>query len=493
MDTAQLFMLLDRLAQARTLSREDQVRECAGNVASEVDRLAAHLSRPAVSSVSPGRGRAVAMAQALFAAPHVARTLSVEATQSDVRAVEPDDELADLLSLPLWELEELREDVDRRVAQFMRQTRALHWLWRVTPNPRSAPEPLFKMLFPGVETPSGLRFTRRGARLYCMFDAPSPPPPESLYLRWLSDAPRWTMVPDGWFDPRYVDDNLVTRLGRALGSSADDARGLLQNMVCAIPAASERMFLARDRWRSEGWADITGLGLASPSPSWICQTIAPDGIDTRNWIRHGDDALELHDPRRAFDRHALSRITAMMHGLYAEMCARLLSRQEVGPMGQALLFDLSPYIQRALQPLLDWAARDATHERLAASLGVEAHVVASLLGQARNIWLDAAHNSWGGAPTPDRPHSVQSILARHLALAQRSLAEAFSRSTGGPGAHQRVLLMYFGCYVASAPIGRLWRAVDGALPPPEDPIGDAFWAMWTAVDDREITMELDIL
>jgi hypothetical protein len=221
--------------------------------------------------------------------------------------------------------------------------------------------------------------------------------------------------------------------------------------------------------------------MADPSPGWLAWPIPPHAIETESWLTMTEDGLAMKAPRRVFDRHAMTRMTALAHGIYAEFCARVLGGHSIDPLRQAELFDLGPYIQRALQPLLDWAASPKTHAYLSQKMQVPHDHIAAALLKARDIWLQSAQASWGGAPTEGRPHTVQTLMATHLAVAQIGLHHVYKLTPDPRGPHHRVLLLFFAHYMQQAPLGRLWRVEGGALPPMEDVVGEWFWGAWQRV------------
>jgi hypothetical protein len=478
-----LFEVLGRRGRHLALGDGSGLAAYDEQVGRAVRVLSHQVRRPMRTSVSeaPPRPVAMAMAQAIFSAPHVARTLAIDTTLSEHHGFQPTAHLADALGVPMWELEEVRDDIDRRVASFLKQTRALNWLWFRFDNPSIHPAPLYNVLFPGATGPEPERFVRRGGRLYLVLPQRDPPPLESLYLRWLSSRGEWSVTPDDYFSARYVDEAVRRGIGRGIGAEGDETQRLLDNMVCAVPSSESRAFIVRDRWRSEGWAELTGLGMSEPSPAWLGQPMAPDAVEVRSWLSVTEGGIAVNSPRRVFDRHALLRITAMMHGLYAELCARVLSGEPVDPMQQAALFDLDPYIQRALQPLLDWAGRADTHAHVARELGAEVDHVRAALLQVREVWLKSARTSWGGSPAEGRPHTVQSILATHMAVSQEALHHLYRMPPDPRAPHHRVAVVFFAHYAQQASVGRLWKVEGGALPPTEDVLGEWFWGTWQRV------------
>ncbi|MCB9663826.1 MAG: hypothetical protein H6732_06920 [Alphaproteobacteria bacterium] len=482
---ADLFEALARHGRAVTRSDEDQRRQLATEVGGHVAHVVSVAEQgPApAKDEPPPRAVALAMARALFGSPHLSQTLSVFTTASEYRVFVPSPQLADALGLAPWELEELRNDLDVEVAAFLKQSRALHWLWSKGGNPKIAPAPLWTLLFPGSVQPQAERFAYRGGRLYALVDQPAPPPVEALYLPWLPGSERWTAVPTTHFAARYLDPSLVRSLSRAIGGPEAEIVDLLDEVVCVVPADDEQAFLLKDRWRSEGWSAVTGIGRAHPTPAWLTLRLAPDAIEPDGWLEKQGDGLALKTPTRVFDRHAMGRIATMMNGIYGEICARTLTREKIDAHRQSVLFDLDPYIQRVLQPLLDWAVDPRTHRHLAGRMGVEPEHVGAAMAQVRDGWARAAATSWGGVPTEERPFTVQSILAAHLAVSQASLHRLFHAEDDPRAPHSRILLLFVAHYLKDAPLGRLWKTVDGKLPPPEDVVGQWFWPLWLRVLD----------
>lgn len=479
-----LFAWLDTLAKSRATGETATEEAALAEVHQAVTTVAQTVLRPMETTPAPPpRAVGVAMAHALFAVPHISATMSAKTTLSETSSFVPTDPLAEALGLPRWEVDDIREEVDYRVAMLLKQVRALQWLWTRQDHPRINPAPLISTLFPGAPPGTDVHFSRSGLRLYAAVDDEPAPPTSSLYLTWRSTSRGWPRQPDLRFDARYVDASLLRAMGRALGTSAEEARSMLANLVCVIPKSQRDHYITHDRWRSEGWADLTGIGVAGTGASWITRALAPDALDEEDWLEATSEGIALRGARRVFDRHALARITAITRASFAELLARELSKQDAPGPAEAALFDLSPAIQRGLQPMLDWAASSRTHAHVARKIGATEADVAAALSQVRQSWLNAAQTSWGGIPSPQRPHTVQTILATHLALSQASLRRSARMAPDPRMPHRKVILLFMAHYAAAAPIGRLWRPVDGALPPPEDVLGEWFWGCWQRVLD----------
>ncbi|HMV67038.1 MAG TPA: hypothetical protein PKA64_09320, partial [Myxococcota bacterium] len=439
--------------------------------------------RPAARDAVPPRPVALAMAQALFAVPHLGRTLGSAPLATSFPGFRANQALSDVLGIPPWELEPLREAVDLRVSAMLRQRRSLMWLWQRSGDPAQQPRALYDTLFPTTGGPPPQRFERRGGRLYAVFADTAPLPADALYLRWIAPHRPDALWPDDTFQARYVDDTLVRALGRGLGVTPDEAPELLDNLVCVVPAADDSRFVRLDRWRSEGWADISGLARAADTPAWITLPLTADAMDDDLPIERVAEGVVTRNPRRVFDRQATTRITAVVQGLYAALCARLVAGEPLDGPALARLFDLGPHIQRALQPLLDWPALTATHAHLAHQLGVSTEEVAGTLALVRDVWLKAAHASWGGRSSPERPVTVQTVLATHMAATAWSLVKRWREQGDARVPHQPVLALFFATYAQQAALSRLWRAPDGTLPPPEDVVGQWFPVLWRRILD----------
>jgi len=479
-----LFSAVDERARLRAVGDEDGARAQESLVDKHVHALgAACAAQPARRDAVPPRAVQVAMATALFAAPHLGRTLTWAAAPGKMPGFQPCPPLADALGLSIKELDELRDAVDLRVSDVLRQGRALTWLWSRAGDPRAQPRTLFEQLFPADGTEIPERFVRRGTRLYAVVRDPKPLPPESLYLRWLPVRGTSGMWPDDTFQARYVDDLQVRALIRAVGVHADRARELLDNLVCVVPATDEARFLRRDRWRSEGWADLSGLGRASQAPGWLQLQMTPDALDDEALLERTDTGIQCRNARKVFDRQATTRILAAVNGLYTELCARLLTGEPFDPASLSRVFDLGTCIQRALEPLLAWPTQKTVIAHYAGRLGVPEPSVATALGQVRDIWVRAAQSSWGGNPTPDRPVTVQTVLAAHLAATWHGLGRAWAEPGDPRVPHQPLVLLFFAAYAQQVPLGRLWRANDGSLPAPEDIVGQWFGVLWRRVLD----------
>ncbi len=209
------------------------------------DSVAAELSRPARTDAArvPPRRIATAMVLALHSQPHFAVTLptpardgSVEPGERDRRQADPpilatNDALERALGVSEWEVDELREEIDRRAGTVLKQVRTVNWMWSYFGLPGSGPSTLGRVLFPGVQE-RGVDLVRRGGHLYLLMDLEAPAPPLALFLPWLS--PDANVSPTS-FRSRGVDLGLRNRLARGIGADDDEVTELLDGMVSLLP------------------------------------------------------------------------------------------------------------------------------------------------------------------------------------------------------------------------------------------------------------------
>lgn len=490
---ADLHSALDRRAtalaegDAEGVDRYDQLLSVAVRV---LGNAAAAPVRD-VAAEPPPRPIARAFATALFAAPHAARTLVVEPPERRPPSLRATPAVADALGLPVPELEELREAVDVGAARALRQARGLRWLWSQGGDPTGRPAALHRLLFPVDGGPETKRFQRRGARLYASVPIRGTLPPEALFLPWLPVGEAELYQPQELFRARWVEAPLLRAMEQALGLRPSESEQLLDNGICPVPEGHENHFLRHDRWRSDGWSELCGLGAAADTPAWLSLRVAPDALDDEPWIERHEASLAVTAPRRVFDRHALTRSTAVAHALYAELMARAVEGSS-DPKRFAALLDVGPALEGALQPLLDWTERPEVHQHLADRLGAPVAAVASTLAQARQVWDGGGRDEsgprgalagWCARPSEQRPTSVAALLTTHLVVTQLSLQRLLKRAPDRRGDHRHILLLFVATWLREAPLSRLWRSDDGRLPPMEDVAATWFWGTWQRVLD----------
>jgi hypothetical protein len=473
---------------------------CLGELASLAQEASAE---PPPLEDAPPRPVALAMAQALLAHAHLSiffHSPDLEATEPlpGVRPGAPDYpvvlESANLrraLGLQEWELDDLREEVDRRVGLALKQQRAVDWLWSHFGLPDAPPDALFGALFPGGGRGHGaLGVVRHGAQLYVVIEQAPAPPPTALYLPFGPKAEAGGEASLGGFSGRYVDPSLRAALGRGVGASDEEVCQLFDRMVAVVPRAQLDAFLRHDHWRVRGLAGITGLGGASADAAAVVRSLAPESLTTEGFLRAEGGAVRVIDAKAAFDALALQRVGAVLRLIHAELLAGVTglggtSEAEGGfqPSVAALdLYDVPGQFRRALTPLLDWAEAPETSAWIATRLGVDQAAAKLALSEVHAIWREQIDRAWCGAPAPGQPRSVADVALFHLVGVHRALFALRGRPADSRWDHRDLALLFTGSLLVDQPVQALWsRGLDRAGAPVEEPVGRYFWPLWQRV------------
>ncbi len=471
----------------RGLSQRAYEREGTQTV-SELCRLVLGLGEQyrAVARVGrtdrPPRRVAVSLALALSSGPHLEQTLGRVLTGANPLARPVGfhtDAIAAVLGIPQWEIDDLRDEADRRAAFALKQARVVNWLMsRLATG--LAPNRLLAQLAPGLsrETAS---FQGRGTRLYAVLPSLETRTPGEV-LGWF--PPRGEALPR--VVSRHVDNALKRTLTRAIGAEPAEVDALLESVVALIPAGNADVVIARDRWRSEGWSTMTGLG-----DGHVLDALTTVGEETgwRQWIHLNGSQLEFKsDPRAVFDSVGAMRCNQLAWSLTAAQLARLIDgTAKAQPDAEDLdLLDFAHHLRVVVDPLLHWVVSPDTHRKLAGELGVDTSVVARSFVGLAGEWVAQADLAWIGPPKEDAP-GVQTLLLRQmLALRASSVrledeAVDLDRST--------TLRLFVAHYAREARVERLWRwsgpdTGTGSFGWTDDPLGDWFSPLWTRLVDQ---------
>jgi hypothetical protein len=423
----------------------------------------------------PPRRVATAMTAAIVGQPHLAVTFR---RPTDTMLCEPllldPESMEKALGVPVWEVDDIREDVDRRVRVALKQAAILHWLWSRFGLPKNEPDALFRVLVPGAppET-AGVGMMRRGSQLYMVVDD-EPLDDAALYMGWIAkDA---AFPPDG-FAGKWVDQSLLKAAARALGGDIDEIADLLDRSVTIVPRSCAKRLVATDRWRSRGWATLTGLGSRYGASRWLSAPVLMEQIDWRRSIGVHNDKLVITRPTEIFDLAALPRVQAMYRQLVAWMLASLESNSiDNAPLD---LVDVGTHMKAVLAPLLAWPTEARTAQHLARETGVGKAEAKRALLELRKDWKNHYQARW--LSRFDGKASVQSTITAHLLGTYGSLRTLFN---DGHQRHHEVLRLFVATYAATAPVQRLWNrglsdmpSGGTGTPPPEDVVGAFFTSM----------------
>lgn len=506
----QVQRLLDGLHRRASMSPSDAGRDALeDDLLSQLQALHDGLEGVAAApeATVPPRRVATALALALHSQPHVAVTLgSVHedgTTEIQERApypceapfVVPSEVLEACLGLSQWELEDLREEVDRRAGLALKRRRALAWMWNHFGLPQSRPAPLFRVLFPAMDRVANkVDLVCRSGRLYALLDVAEMPLP-ALYLGWMGSGVEGTSPPLASFRSKYVDHGLKRSLARGIGAEPHEVDKVLDRMVVLLPKGSAVTFLERDQWRSAGMSSMTWLGDDYLGGEYLLDPAEREELEWERWLTVTDGVLSVARPAKAlFDELALSRAQTMLQQIYAALLARVEQTDE-GDEGfkreDLDLFDLPSHLRAALTPLVEWGRSEANVAHVATRMRARPDSVAEALGQLADEWEHHLEHRWLTPPTPERRHTIPGIVLNHLVALRSSLVRLALREPDRRWEHRSLCLLFTAHYLADAPIERLWLKGlsdmlmdEGArMPPPEDIVGCWFWPVWQRLLD----------
>lgn len=430
----------------------------------------------------PPRRVSVALALALSSGPHIDQTLArvLNVTPPTARPTGfHADAIASVLGIPQWEIDDLRDEADRRAAFALKQARVAAWLHgRVDTGVE--PTRLLAQLAPALGG-AAVRWQRQGTRLYGLLAGlPARTPAE--VLGWL--PPRGEPLPR--VRARYLDAALRRGLARAIGAELTEVDALVESVVALIPEDGAAVAIARDRWRSEGWAALTGIGDGHVSDALVS---VGDETGWRQWLRlDGAKLVVKSDARAVFDAVGALRCNQLAWSLAAGQLARIVDGSaNIQPDAEDLdLLDFSHHLRAVVEPLLHWVVSPDTHRRIASELGTDPPVVTRTFVEIAGEWVAQADTAWIGPPREDAP-GVQTLLLRHaLALrasAVRVSAEAVDEDMRG------AVRLFVAHYARESRVERLWRwsgpETGGvALGWTDDPLGEWFPVLWTRLADQ---------
>ena len=477
-----------------------------------VDTLRSVLSslcRPWRRSFSgrPPRRVAGAMAAAIFAQPHLAWTWQGAQRDGtcevmDAPALTPDpplmltpQQLETALGLSQWELDELREEIDRRAGMFHRQVRAIRWLRRRFDVDRD-PQRLFGVLFPGASDAVGaVDFVQRGAQLYAVVDDGGASSPLALYLSWAA-PPQQRATNPFRFRPELIDSAVLRALCRFSGEQPAALHQLLNRTIALVPRAEAADWLTADRWRSRGVAQLTSLGWPFGTTRALNEPLRRDEAEWDHWLMVQDGTVQVEGhPRAVFDALAIERVQEAMRQSYAALLAHLDQNGGASPtVADLALFDTDRHLRAVLTPLITWVSDPGSRDRVVRRLGASPSAVGEVLEQVQEAWTAQLNRSW--IAPPDAHHtSLLGLLMPHLVTLSGSLRALLAAEPDPRAPHRDILQLFTSFYMSEAPLERLWiRGLSDTVSHdgrrlPEDVPGDWFWGTWQRVLDASTDAE----
>ncbi len=440
---------------------------------------------------APSRRVASAMACALFTQPHLATTLAEyhQAGTEDVHEPEPisvgeplqpnPEVLEAAFAIPQWELDDFRDEIDRRAGRVLKQARAAAWIWSHYHMPQAGVESLLRALFPMVGTfPGRMGIVRRGPQIYVLCDHSPGGRESALFLPWVPG-------PSLAFDARRVDLALREELGRGVGAGDDELCELLAAMVVVVPRLHAIRWIGHDAWRSRGHAALSAMGARYRPAPWLARSLLPEEVDPTRWWSVVNGGIVLGDVEGHFGLLARQRGESACRVVYSELLARVSAE----PEGDALpvredleLYDAAAWLGLCLAPLPAWARSPATRDRLAHRSQLPPAVVATALEEVASRWDAVIERVWIGRGSG---MSVGTALTGHLIRLHASVRRLLRAPPDPRGNHRDALLMFVAHDVAEARLDRLWPNgwADVANPAaplqaPEDLAGTDFWGAW---------------
>jgi len=477
------------LGEARTLAERELVRVTLD--------LQESLLQPTVDENDgpPPRRVAVAFALALHSQPQFTAILTKPARSGVEDPGEPERRPAEavpvpstevlerVLGLPAWEIDDLREEVDRRAGTVLKRYRTMSWLWSWAGLPDGNSHALASALFPGVDLGS-VSLLRRGGQAFVMSRSVSCPR-ASLWLPWLDTG----ILGPTAFVPSQVDDVLRARIGRGVGAEPAETGKLLSSMVVMVPRSDARAFLQLDQWRIHGRATVTDLGSDYRAATWLTDPIEPHGCDWRSWLVQDEDGVLAvrGTVTKVFDSLAMVRANAMLRQVYSALVATVDAEGTLGAghvhPDDLDLYDIESHLKAVAEPVFQWAVSPNTHQCIADAYDLDVELVRDHLLGLERVWRDHAARSWWGTDT-ETP-SILTLTVPHIVVLQASLRRLMRRAPTEDWYHADLLILFTAHYLREARLERLWMQQlsdvgdpDTVLPPPEDIPGRWFWSTW---------------
>jgi hypothetical protein len=437
------------------------------------------------------RRACVAMALAVYSQPHLAVTFrrqTVEGEPDEPALVLQTYTMEKALTLPQWELDDIRECVDVRVGKTLKQARALHWLWTRFGLPKSNPEPMFRVLIPGAKSKLGpVGLVRRGPQLYAVVQQKFPPPVRSLFMNWLPLDHERSFSPLHTFQAKYVDKNLRKAMTRSIGCSDEELCDILDGMITVIPRKGSTTFLRHDHWRSRAISAMTGLAHPYSVATWLTDPLTTNDINWKPWLSANNGELRIESPAEVFDVLLLPRARAMMRQLYAQLLAQLelenVRRDEDGQIISSVddvhIYNTAGHLRHISQPLFDWVKSEQVRADIGRALEVSQTKVDDAFDALEVDWRNHFQSIWARTGGHELDGNVQARITRHLIALHTSVRRAYHREPTDDWDHRDFVMLFAAHYLAHVPVESLWSDNSPHTEDMDRYLGDVFWGLWT--------------
>jgi len=393
------------------------------------------------------------------------------------------------LGIRQWELDEFREEIDRRAGEWVRQVRLADWLWR-TFERHDHPETFFLSLLPcsKADVANAQVILRRG-RLYLAVERPAMDSPLGLFLGWEEHPPSRNHV--AGFDSLCVSEDLLNSIRNVHGMSPPEARAMLDAVVAVIPLDQAPRYLDADRWRTGGFATLTRLGSGRSRKAMRPKPLATDQTGWDQWLVAEDGRISIQgQPEELFDELATERIQAMCSPLYAA----ILSTHEAPGFERANThferlgpLHMERHLTQVLSPLLAWAASNNTRNQIADTLGMDrSRHLDPVMDTLNTRWTHHYQEKWLGMVSTQHV-TVERHLLEHFLQLKASLNGLLMIPQVARSPHLDAARLFAAFYFNGSPVQRLWTPTASVevsgTGEQEDVLSDWFLGLWTRILD----------
>ena len=445
----------------------------------------------------PPRRVSLAMALAILAQPHVCITFSdldpvgpanlnprINGYREEPVIIEHE-ALCDALALSSWELDQLRDDIDRNVSNLLKQQRALRWLWARYAEPNEGADSLLNILFSGI-TNEGSGLYGAAGQLYGLLNGECRIGPSSLYTPHPIDSNEDRVNPRLTFYGRYVDQSLIHALAKGIGADEEEVQALLDTMICCIPQQQAQSFIDHDQWRIRSFDGMTGLTRGYSATRWLFQEVKSDFLrPLHDWLEWQDGRITPDLVESRLDRELIPRISSVLQQLMGQGLSNLLMEDYHRPafqkypwvqLGDLDLLQLPQRIHAVAQPLLAWPTSADAHQTLQSILNLSAADAKIAQQQIHDIWTKRYRTLWAEGPRPEGHQTTLTRLMAHMSRTTISLRKMWHRKPIYDIPHRNILALFTGFYFSDLPLERTWKDAGDAIG--ADPLGQWFWPTW---------------
>ena len=415
----------------------------------------------------PPRRIAVSMALAIFSQPHLVNTFREPGTPVGDALLVTNEVLELALGLSGWELDDLRDEVDRRAGTVLKQATLVRWL-----TTRYSTEQLIPLLLPGSSLAKPGSAPLQG-HLYLLAAEPASPP-SSLYLPWLQSE---EMVR---FRGRYADSRVKLGMARGIGISEQEAIDLLERSVTLIPHDGVKERVAHDRWRRSGIAALTRLGASYCDLDWLTKTVEPADVRWRDWVPD-DGEHNPHDSTGAFDALVKIRVHHTLHAAYTDVMAHRI-RNPDRITDELITYDLTRHLQAVLSPLLAWTRTKGSATWLAEIVKQDPEATADLLYTLHTHWTSRMEH-WTRPPVEQLAESPFGKWMASIAAFDAAFSTLLAKPSDLRFSHADVLPLFAAHFIAENPVSRTLMTSEVDVSSPGPTLAKWFWPTWQRLLD----------